>query len=253
VVQSCALRCCIQTYRTCGVDLEARKQTVVVQTQHALPTSVAVYVANVLEEQILNGTRGPGTPLLQLELAAEFGVSRVPVRDALAVLEQRHLAVRVPRKGVIVRPISLQSVRDLFAARRLLETEIIRLAAPRMTPDDLDALDRIVKAQRAATKAKDLGALRAADREFHARIWQVCGNEVLEELVGTVWLRGLQARSLGHRLPDWGDKSIMRHERIVEALRRGDVAAATEAAVAAVDGAEAEIVLRLEQMEKKDA
>ena len=72
-------------------------------------------------------------------------------------------------------------------------------------------------------------------------IWRACGNEVLEELVRTVWLRALQARSVGHRLPGWGGKSIERHGRIVAALRRADADGAAEAARGAVDGAEAEI------------
>jgi DNA-binding GntR family transcriptional regulator len=209
---------------------------------HELPPSVAVFVADALEEQILNGQRVPGAPLHQLDLAAEFGVSRVPVRDALAVLEQRHLAVRVPRKGVIVRPISAESVRQVFAARRLLEAEITRLAAARITPEELDALEAVMGHQRTASAAHDLSALRSTDREFHAVIWRASGNEVLEELIRTVWLRALQARSVGHRVPGWGEKSIDRHVRIVDALRRRDAQDAIDASLGAVDAAEREIL-----------
>ena len=211
-----------------------------------LPQSVALFVADQLEAQILGGQRAPGAPLHQLDLAAEFGVSRVPVRDALAVLQQRHLAVRVPRKGVIVRPVTADGVRSLFAARRLLEAEITRLAAERIAPDELAALDGILAGQRAASRAHDLAALRATDREFHSLIWRACGNDVLEELVRTVWLRALAARAVGHRVPGWGEKSIERHERIYDALKRRDSRAATDAALAAVDAAEAEILSQLE-------
>ena len=210
-----------------------------------LPQSVALFVADQLEEQILGGKRPPGAPLHQLDLAAEFGVSRVPVRDALAVLEQRHLAVRVPRKGVIVRPVTPEGVRQLFAARRLLEAEITRLAAQRIGTDELAALAGVVAKQRAASRAKDLTALRTTDREFHALIWRACGNGVLEELARTVWLRALAARAVGHRVPGWGEKSIERHERIVDALKRRDAPRATGAALAAVDAAEAEILSQL--------
>ena len=213
--------------------------------EYDLPPNVATFVADRLEDQILDGRRAPGSPLLQLDLVEEFGVSRMPVRDALALLEQRHLAVRVPRKGVIVRPVSPRSVRALFAARRLLEREITRLAVEGITEDDVAALATIVDRQRAAGAAGDLKAVRAADRDFHATIWHACGNEVLEELVETVWRRALQARSVGHKTPGWSEKSLARHERIVHALWRRDAEAAIAAVRDAVDSAEAEILVQL--------
>ena len=115
----------------------------------APPPGVATHIADTLEEAILSGRLAPGTALLQLDLAAHFGVSRVPVRDALAILEQRQLAVRVPRRGVMVRPITPEGVRAVFAARRLLEAAVTRLAAERLTPADLAELERVLVAQRA--------------------------------------------------------------------------------------------------------
>jgi DNA-binding GntR family transcriptional regulator len=222
----------------------------------SLPPNVATFVADAIEQSILDGRIAPGTPLLQLDLAASFGVSRVPVRDALAILEQRHLAVRVPRRGVIVRPITPETVRDVFGVRRLLEAEVTRLAVMHITPAELTSLDSIVVQQRAAAaSASVVGAdaalreLRTLDREFHAVIWHACANAVLEELVGTVWLRALQARAVGHRVPGWGAKSIDRHARIVEALKRQDAAAAIDAALVAVDEAQAEILSQLQKAE----
>ena len=68
--------------------------------------------------------------------------------------------------------------------------------------------------------------------------------------MGTVWLRALAARAVGHRVPGWGEKSIERHVRIVDALRRRDAAGAIDAALGAVDAAEAEILTQLEGAEK---
>jgi DNA-binding GntR family transcriptional regulator len=210
-----------------------------------LPPSIALFVADQLEAQILAGQRPPGAPLHQLDLAAEFGVSRVPVRDALAMLERRHLAVRIPRKGVIVRPITAESVRQVFAARRVLEAEIARLAVAGMTEAGLAQLDAIVERQRAAAGAGDLQGVRDADRDFHATIWRACANEVLEELAGIVWRRALHARSVGHHTPGWSEKSLARHERIVAALRRRNAQEAVAAVVSAVSGAESEILEQL--------
>jgi DNA-binding GntR family transcriptional regulator len=206
---------------------------------------VATFVADSLEQSILNGQIAPGTPLLQLDLAGAFGVSRVPVRDALAILEQRDLAVRVPRKGVIGRPITAQSVRDVSAVRRLLEAEAVRLAGPRLTLAALARLEETVDAQRRAVAANDQSAARHADHDFHSVIWQECGNEVLHDLLASVWRRALQARSYGQRSPGWGERFVARHERILAALRQGDAAHAVAAAMAAVDAAEAETLAQL--------
>jgi DNA-binding GntR family transcriptional regulator len=214
-----------------------------------LPVNVATSLADQLEEAIVTGGIVPGTPLLQLELAAEFGVSRVPVRDALAILEKRHLAVRVPRRGVVVRPVSRRSVTEVFAANRLIETELTRLAAARITDAELAELRRIIDVQRAASVGRDVSAARDADRAFHGVIWHAARQDVLEELMDAVWRRALQARAVGHRAEGWIDRSIARHERILGALTARDAERAVHHIVGASMSAEDEILARLDAVD----
>jgi DNA-binding GntR family transcriptional regulator len=213
--------------------------------ERPLPPTVATFVADSLEEDILAGRIAPGTPLHQLDLAAAFGVSRVPVREALHMLTERQLAVRVPRKGVIARPITVQSVRDVFAARRVLEAEVTRLAAGKIGAVDVEQLEAIMERQRAAARAQDLSASLATDRAFHATIWRACGNDVLVELLSQVWRMTRQAHGVGWRVPSWSDRSISRHAHIVAALRTGNTGETVRSALAAIDAAEQEILIQV--------
>lgn len=219
-------------------------------SERTLPPSVATFVADSLEEDILAGRIAPGAPLHQLDLAAAFGVSRVPVREALHMLLERQLAVRLPRKGVIARPITRQSVRDVFAARRVLDAEATRLAAARLGPADLAALEAVIARQREAAQAQDLAAALATDRAFHTTIWGACGNGVLAGLLAAVWRMARQAHSFGWRAPNWPDRSIARHERILAGLRAGTGEDAVRSTLAAIDAAESDILTRLQDSRK---
>jgi DNA-binding GntR family transcriptional regulator len=220
------------------------------QSGRPLPPTVAAFVADALEEDILAGRIAPGAPLHQLDLAAAFGVSRVPVREALHMLLERQLAVRVPRKGVIARPITVQGVRDVFAARRILDAEATRLATARMGPAEIASLEAIIERQRMAARAHDLAVSLATDRTFHATIWGACGNDVLAGLLAALWRMARQAHSVGWRAPDWPDRSIARHERIVAGLRAGDADEAVRRTLAAIDASERDILTRLQGRRK---
>jgi DNA-binding GntR family transcriptional regulator len=109
--------------------------------------NVSETIADTLTELIFSGKLHPGQRLVQSQLAEEFGVSRVPVRDALHFLEQRSLVVTRPRRGVIVRPVSRQGLHEIFAMRRILEPPALAEIMSNLTEEDLGALESIVDAQ----------------------------------------------------------------------------------------------------------
>jgi DNA-binding GntR family transcriptional regulator len=158
----------------------------------------------------------------------------------------------MPRKGVIARPITLQSVRDVFAARRVLDSEATRLAAARIGPAEIAALERIIERQREAARTRDLTTALAADRSFHAAIWDACGNDVLVGLLAAVWRMARQAHSFGWRAPSWPDRSIARHEQIVAGLRTGNAEEAVRSTLAAIDASERDILARLQDTGKRE-
>src|SRR5215217_912423 len=98
-------------------------------------------IAETLREEILRGAVAPGQPLRQEELAERFGVSRLPVRDALLRLEAQGLVHVYPNRGAFVISLSVDEVREIYEMRILLEGDIIERAVPRMTADDWRLID----------------------------------------------------------------------------------------------------------------
>jgi DNA-binding GntR family transcriptional regulator len=123
-------------------------------------------LADLLRERILAGEAEPGRPIRQDALAAEFGVSKIPLREAMARLEQEGLLGSEANRGYHVRPLSASEAREIYALRLKLEPELGALAAERADVEEqaaaaraLDALDRTVRNHDAA-----VGALNQA---FH--------------------------------------------------------------------------------------
>ena len=107
--------------------------------------TVAAAVADSLRQQILNGDLPAGAQLRQDALAEAFGISRIPVREALLQLEATNLVKIMPHRGAVVTGLSLQEVVDIFQLRVQLEPQLLLLSAPHLTPDDIRNLDVVSK------------------------------------------------------------------------------------------------------------
>ena len=92
-------------------------------------------IAQSIKEMIFQAELKPGQQLVQESLARMFGVSRVPVRDALQILINMGIAVNVPRRGVIVRPFSRKLLDELFEIRKVLEGSAIHMVVKKITPN----------------------------------------------------------------------------------------------------------------------
>ncbi|MCX8036122.1 MAG: GntR family transcriptional regulator [Candidatus Sumerlaeia bacterium] len=207
---------------------------------------LSTLVADRLEEMIQTAALKPGEHLVQNDLAARFGVSRVAIRDALQELRRRGLAIDVPQKGVVVRPVSYKTIAELFAVRRVIEGFAVREACKRMGPPQWKELARLLKEQVQLAKKKDLAQLVEADGRFHEAIYRWCDNEPAREFIASLWARIKQVRSLARVQTDWGRQwarhSIARHRAILAALRRRDADTAEQLVAAAIDGALAELI-----------
>ena len=118
-------------------------------------------IAAQLEREIINGVRRPGERLVELELAAKFGVSRVPVREALLLLEGEGL-VRQGSRGVHVAEITIEEMSETFQILACLEEELTRSAASKVTPEDLGQMEKIVRRMDAAVRGRNVSATSTA-------------------------------------------------------------------------------------------
>lgn len=180
-----------------------------------------------IRAKILSGEFGPGTMLSEGELARQLGISRTPVREALQRLEEEGLAVILPRRGAIVRVLTLQEVREILRVREALEGLAARLAAshiPRALVDELRARWREVNQ---SLQAQAHVALDKLGLEFHAAIVEASGNRTLARM-----LEGVRGRIEGTRalyLQGAGEAALRRarlvcadHLEILDALEAGD-------------------------------
>jgi len=190
-------------------------------------TSEQVYLA--LREAIVTAELRPGLKLSENELAGELGVSRTPVREALARLRDERLVAIVPQLGTFVTLISPAAVADAEFVREALECAAVTRAVPAMSHEDLEALQWNLAAQEQAQALRDDRAFDRLDEELHRRICDSSGHTI-------AW--ALSRRANGHldrirrlSLPDPGyiSEMLKEHRRIVAAVAAGDAGAAEAA------------------------
>jgi DNA-binding GntR family transcriptional regulator len=141
----------------------------------------------VLRLAILDGRLRPGDPLREVPLAAELGISRSSVREAIRILEADYLIRYRMNRGAIVADLSDEEIDDLFAAREVLEMAGLR-ALQKMTPQQRAAyLEPLVREIEVANERGDVAAAAIADREFHTAIVASAGNAHLNR-----WYEGLR-------------------------------------------------------------
>lgn len=182
-------------------------------------------VYEALKRDILTARRLPEGLLLEHELAAEYNVSKTPVREALRLLVHEGLVLVLPRKGYMVQPLRLDDVREIFAMRQLIEPYLVVEAAKRATSEELDRLESLVDAQERATDSES--ALDAA-ASFHLGIAELAGNRraarTLKGLVEEARRMYRLAPLLDSRLHEQAE--FTDHRELVDAMRRQDIAQA---------------------------
>lgn len=143
-------------------------------------------VTRLLRDEIVDGVRAPGSRLVERELAAELGVSRIPVRDALRQLVAEGIVTPRPRSWAVVREFSAADVADLHEVRSAFERLAFGLAAERRTDEGLRRLRGIVDEELAAAARDDAVAARRAAADFHEAVSALAANDLLNELQRTL-------------------------------------------------------------------
>lgn len=185
----------------------------------------------VLEEirlRITDGRYPQGSRLFEEEIAAELGVSRNPVREALQALAGEGFVELEPRRGARVAQVTVERAEELFEVRGALEALMARLAAQRRTDADVTELRRIVQQGNDAVAAGDRSVLPALNTEFHDCLGAAARNDLLTTTVQQLShvIQWVYAGSIGRR----GQDSWSEHAAIVEAIGAGDADAAERCA-----------------------
>ncbi|HET8980279.1 MAG TPA: GntR family transcriptional regulator [Solirubrobacteraceae bacterium] len=179
-------------------------------------------VYEALRERILSGSYGPGFRVVIDAVAAEFGVSPVPVREAIRRLEAEGLVVYRPNAGAQVTPAEPGLFEQELTVLALLEGYATALAAPCLAPADLDRLRATTDSMAAAMQRMDPLAFGRRNHEFHEIVYERCPNQALVEMLRDVGRR-LDAirRTVFTHIPYRGAESIAEHRAIIDRLAAG--------------------------------
>lgn len=181
--------------------------------------TLAIKISRALADRIISGALEPGARLRQDHVAAEFGASHVPVREALQRLEAQGLAVSEPRRGVRVAAFDLREVREVAEMRAALEVLALRHAGPHLTRAILDQAE---EATRAGDHSPDVRSWEEANRRFHRLIVTPCAMPRLLAAIDD--LHAASARFLFSAWSsEWEARTDHDHRAILAALRAGQI------------------------------
>lgn len=182
-----------------------------------------------IKQRIIMCLYRPGEALSEAAVSSTLGFGRTPVRQAFDRLMRDGLVEVMPRKGIMVRPISQDEIRDMVEVRLLNEGFCARLAAQRASAADIAALEANVARGARASAIDDISTLMALDREFHGVISAAAGNPVLGEFLRNLHERAQRVWFVSLRAPEHHQRVVDQHAAIVDAIRSRDGAAAEDA------------------------
>jgi len=174
-----------------------------------------------IEEEITTGKLLPGSRLDESELAKRFNVSRTPIREAFNLLLGEGLIENRPGRGVLVTRATPQRLIEMFEVMAELEVMCARLAARRMSEEELAAIEAAHAACQGAVAARDADAYFYANERFHYAIYTASHNSFLFEQAAALQRKLRPYRRLQLRVRNRIQRSFEEHQAIVDALRDG--------------------------------
>ncbi len=209
------------------------------------PTSMTEYTASVMRDRILDGHYPLGARLDQRRLAEELGVSIIPVREGLRVLEASGLVKVYPNRGAFVTTAASGELREIYLIRQVLDPLAARQAVPRMSDTALDRLAAILDATEGATAAGNLEELNRLNRDFHLSIYREAAMPTLLQMLTDLRDRYAVYSRLVIALPDYTARSLADHREIYAACRAGEAELAAECIRRHIEAATEEMLERL--------
>jgi DNA-binding GntR family transcriptional regulator len=205
------------------MDLEAA-------TDSAIPRqSLTSAVADRLRDQIIRGEIPEGAQLRQNVIAEQYGVSRIPVREALRQLDAEGLINIVPNRGAIVPKLSPNDIEELFAIRALLEPEVLKTSIPKLTQSQFAQAESVLLEFEDDLQREDhIGNWGRLNWQFHSMLYSGANQPHFMSIIRNVNHNGERYTRLQLHLTHGIKRANEEHHRILELCRERDVAAACD-------------------------
>lgn len=188
------------------------------------PKSLGEEIVDIVQREIIAGQFRPGQRLVERELIKRFGVSSIPVREALQELENRGLVVRRHNCGCSVLQLTTREAARICELRRVLEPKVMEWAAERITPAAAASLRAQLALVEQAAATGDWSSYFQEDLKLHRMIWQVADNgyaaRALETVLGSLFASGIissrDAATIDLRA------EVAKHRHLIDAICDGD-------------------------------
>ncbi len=184
--------------------------------RRSLTTQEAVLAE--LRSMIASGRLRPGERIVQDGLALDLGVSRVPLREALKILEGEGLVRYAAHRGYVVALLSLSDLLEVYRIRELLEAEAVRIAVPAMTAGAVADFERAARDVERAAGVLDVPAMTLANRRFHGALFEACGLPRLVRMIRQLWDATEVYRSVYYTDEPNRDRVLEEHRMLVRAV-----------------------------------
>jgi DNA-binding GntR family transcriptional regulator len=183
--------------------------------------TINTIVCDKLREAILKGVFKPGERLRQQDIAKKFGVSRIPVREALQRLEAEGLVKIQPYKGAVVAGLTIDDLREIFFLRALLEGTAAGLAAARMTAKAVDSISALLAQMEYLVRHNpDVHVLGDINARFHEAIYKQADSPKLYKMIKELWVSFPKSSLLFPS--ERASESLKEHQEIADALLSKD-------------------------------
>jgi DNA-binding GntR family transcriptional regulator len=189
--------------------------------------TVASMTVSLLRERILRSEYPEGEPLRQDAIALAFGVSRIPVREALRQLEAEGLVSFHPHRGAVVSSLSLPEINEVFSLRAALECDLLRRAIPRVTDEHLESAGEVLDGYGQAFREGDVAAWGEFNRRFHAALYAAADRPITAGIVQRLHQQSDRYSRIQLVLTHGQSRAAEEHQAILDAVRERDVRGAT--------------------------
>jgi DNA-binding GntR family transcriptional regulator len=179
-------------------------------------------ILETIRDAIMSGALKPGEKVAEPELAARFGISRTPIREAFRQLESEGYLTVIPRKGALVASFSAKDVEEFYAIKSILEGYAARKACTRLSAREINKLEGINEKLREIADEGDVRHFFKVHNSFHDMFIRGADNEKLHDMIAALMQKFQRLRLASLSKPGRMLISVDEHEKIIEAFRNRD-------------------------------
>jgi DNA-binding GntR family transcriptional regulator len=190
--------------------------------------TIALAAADEIRRRILSETFPGGFQLRQDALANEFGVSRIPIREALLQLESEGLVRILPHRGAVVAELSTAEIEELFELRCLLEPRLLLRSAPRLEASDYEALNAVLDEYSAELRKENASRWGALNTRFHQLLYSRAEQPRTEAIVTNLLVNTDRYTRMQLSLTNGRARAEKEHAQLARLCAAGDLDGAVE-------------------------